>query len=153
MSIAPILQSVDVKAPPARAFELFTAHMGKWWPQGRTLAANPHADVVIEPRAGGRWYERDATGNETQWGRVLAWEPPGRVLLGWQVNSQWQYDPDFLTELELSFAALAGGGTRVTLEHRNLERFGANAEEHAGMLKGGWPTYLGHFVRYTENQA
>ncbi|HVS78514.1 MAG TPA: SRPBCC domain-containing protein, partial [Steroidobacteraceae bacterium] len=80
------------------------------------------------------------------------WEPPQRVLLGWQLNSQWRYDPDFLTELELSFAALAGGGTRVTLEHRNLERYGADAEDYAGKLRGGWPTFVGHFARYTDNQ-
>ncbi|MGH8300989.1 MAG: SRPBCC family protein, partial [Steroidobacteraceae bacterium] len=143
---------VEVKAPPARAFELFTAHMGKWWPKGKTLAPKPHADVLIEPHPGGRWYERDIDGNEIQWGRVLAWEPPGRVLLGWQLDAQWRYDPDFLTELELSFAALDGGGTRVTLEHRNLERYGAHAEEYAGKLRGGWPTFVEHFARYSNDQ-
>jgi len=152
MSIAPVLHSVEVKAPPARAFELFTSHMGKWWPKGKTLAPKPHADVVIEPHPGGRWYERDIDGNEIQWGRVLAWEPPGRVLLGWQVDAQWHYDPNFLTELELSLAALAGGGTRVTLEHRNLERYGAHAEEYAGKLRGGWPTFVEHFARYSNDQ-
>ncbi len=151
MSIAPVLQSVEVKASPARAFELFTSHMGKWWPKGKTLGPNPHADIVIEPHPGGRWFERDAEGNEVQWGRVLAWEPPQRVLLGWQLNSQWRYDPDFLTELELSFAALAGGGTRVTLEHRNLERYGADAEDYAGKLRGGWPTFVDHFARYANS--
>lgn len=153
MSIAPVLHSVEVKAPPARAFDLFTAHMGKWWPKGKTIAPHPHADIVMEPRSGGRWYERDAEGNETPWGRVLAWEPPGRVLLGWQLNAQWRYDPDFLTELELSFAALSGGGTRVTLEHRNLERYGADAEEYAGKVRGGWPIFVGHFARYTDSQT
>ncbi|MGH8169520.1 MAG: SRPBCC family protein [Steroidobacteraceae bacterium] len=152
MSIAPVLHSVEVKTPPARAFELFTAHMGKWWPKGKTLAPKPHADVLIEPHPGGRWYERDIDGNEIQWGRVLAWEPPGRVLLGWQLDAQWRYDPDFLTELELSFAALDGGGTRVTLEHRNLERYGAHAEEYAGKLRGGWPTFVEHFARYSNDQ-
>lgn len=152
MSIAPVLHSVEVKAPPARAFELFTSHMGKWWPKGKTLAPKPHADVVIEPHPGGRWYERDIDGNEIQWGQVLAWEPPGRVLLGWQLDAQWHYDPNFLTELELSFAALAGGGTRVTLEHRNLERYGAHAEEYAGKLRGGWPTFVEHFARYSNDR-
>lgn len=153
MSIAPVVHSVEVKAPPARAFELFTSQMGKWWPKGKTLAPKPHADVVVEPHPGGRWYERDIEGNEVQWGRVLAWEPPGRVLLGWQLNAQWRYDPDFLTEVELSFAALTGGGTRVTLEHRNLERYGADAEEYAGKLRGGWPTFVEHFARYINDQG
>ena len=153
MSIAPVLHSVEVKAPPARAFELFTSQMGQWWPKGKTLASNPHADILIEPRAGGRWYERDADGNEIQWGKVLAWEPPGRVLLGWQLNAQWRPDPNFLTEVELTFAPLAGGGTRVTLEHRNLERYGVDAEDYAGKLRGGWPTFVGHFARYTDSQT
>lgn len=153
MSIAPVLHSIEVKASPARAFELFTSRIGEWWPRGKTLASNPHAQIVMEPRPGGRWYERDAEGNETQWGRVLAWEPPQRVLLGWQINSKWRYDPDFLTELELTFAALAGGGTRVTLEHRNLERYGADAEDYAGKIRGGWPTFMDHFARYAESQA
>jgi len=153
MSIAPVLHSVEVKASRARAFELFTSRMGEWWPKGKTLAPTPHADILIEPRAGGRWYERDADGNEIQWGRVLAWEPPGRVLLGWQLNAQWRYDPDFLTEVELTFAPLADGGTRVTLEHRNLERYGAEAEDYAGKLRSGWPTFVGHFVRYTDSQS
>jgi uncharacterized protein YndB with AHSA1/START domain len=153
MSIAPILHSVEVKAPPARAFELFTSHMGEWWPRGRTVGANPHADIVIEPREGGRWYERDAQGNETQWGRVLAWEPPGRVLLAWQLDSKWRHDANFMTEVELSFAALAGGGTRVTLEHRNLERFGADAQAHAAKIRGGWPTLMGQFAHYAESRS
>lgn len=152
MSIAPILHCVEVKAPPARAFELFTSQMGKWWPGGKTIGRNPFADVVVEPHEGGRWYERDGEGNETQWGRVLAWDPPGRVLLAWQINSQWHYDPGFLTEVELSFEALAGGGTRVTLEHRNLERFGADAEAHADKIRRGWPNIAEHFSRYADNQ-
>jgi uncharacterized protein YndB with AHSA1/START domain len=107
---------------------------------------------VIEPHAGGRWYERDEGGKETQWGRVLAWEPPQRVLLAWQINSQWRYDPGLSTELELIFEAQAGGGTRVTLEHRNLERFGADAEAHAQKIRGGWPAVVGHFAAYAGGQ-
>ena len=150
MSIAPILHSVEVKAPPARAFDLFTAYMGQWWPRGRTIGRNPHADIVVEPHEGGRWFERDDEGNETQWGKVLAWEPPGRLLLGWQLSSDWSYDPELLTEVELSFAPLEGGGTRVTLEHRNLERFGKDAEAHIAKLEGGWPMRLGHFAHYAD---
>lgn len=151
MSIAPILQSVEVKASPARAFDLFTTQMGRWWPSGKTIGVNPFADIVIEPRAGGRWYERDEGGNETQWGRVLAWEPPGRVLLAWQINSQWRYDAEVLTEVEMSFEALSAGGTRVTLEHRNLERLGADAQSHAAKLRGGWPAVVAQYALYTDS--
>lgn len=153
MSIAPILHSVEVKAPPARAFDLFTAQMAAWWPRGKTVGRNPHVAIVVEPREGGRWFERDGEGNETEWGKVLSWEPPSRLLLGWQLTSEWGYDPNLLTEVELTFAPLAGGGTRVTLEHRNLERFGKDAEAHAASIRGGWPTMIGHFAQYADNHS
>jgi uncharacterized protein YndB with AHSA1/START domain len=106
--------------------------------------------IVVEPRPGGRWFERDAEGAECEWGKVLAWEPPTRVLLGWQLNSRFAYDPEFLTEVELTFAAATGGGSIVTLEHRNLERCGDDAEKIAGLLGGGWPTCLTEFASYAD---
>jgi uncharacterized protein YndB with AHSA1/START domain len=149
MSIAPIVRSIKVNAQPARAFELFTRHMERWWPAGKTIGRNPHVTIVMEPHAGGQWFERDAEGNETHWGRVLAWEPPGRLLLGWQINSQWVYDPDFLTEVELTFVPAENGSTLVTLEHRNLERFGADAEKQAKQIGEGWPKFLAEFSAYS----
>ena len=151
MTIAPIVRSVQVKAAPPRAFELFTNHLSAWWPKGRTIGEHDHEAIIIEPRSGGRWFERDAQGNETNWGKVLAWEPPGRLLLGWQINTKWSYDPDFLTEVELTFAPVPGGGTLVTLEHRDLERFGADAEKHAAALGGGWPVHLAQFAEYADS--
>jgi len=153
MSIAPIVHTVQVKAPPARAFEIFTGRIQDWWTKGKTVGKNPHVAIVFEPRAGGGWFERDAEGLETQWGKVLAWEPPQRLLLGWQLNSQWTFDPDFLTEVELTFTPAPGGGTVVRLEHRDLERFGADAEKLAASLNGGWPTHLAEFAQYADNQS
>jgi uncharacterized protein YndB with AHSA1/START domain len=150
MSIAPIVCTVQVKAAPARAFELFASHMEHWWPKGKTIGKAPHVAMVLQPRAGGRWFERDADGNETHWGQVLDWDPPSRLLLGWQINSEWGYDPDLLTEVELIFAPAMGGGTIVTLTHRNLERFGAEAARHAEKLGGGWPTRLAEFAQYAD---
>lgn len=150
MTIAPIVRSVQVKAPPPRAFDLFVNHFADWWPKGRTIGKNPHVAIVVEPRVGGQWFERDAEGVETHWGRVLAWEPPARLLLAWQINSQWTYDPDFETELELRFDPLDGGGTQVTLEHRNLERFGDDAQRHSDLLGGGWPGYLAGYASYAD---
>ena len=152
MSIAPIIRTVQVKAPPARAFDLFAKHMGAWWPKGSTVGKAPHAEIVIEPRVGGRWFERDADGNEAQWGKVLAWEPPARLLFVWQLNTQWRYDPDLMTEVEVTFAAV-GSGTLVTLEHRHLERFGTDAAQHADKLRGGWPTRVVDFGRYADSQS
>ena len=76
--------------------------------------------------------------------------PPSRLLLGWQINSQWTYDPGFVTEVELTFVPAEGGGTLVRLEHRNLERFGADAAKHADLLRGGWPFYVGEFSKYAD---
>lgn len=150
MSIQPIVRTVPVKAAPSRAFELFASRMADWWPKGKTIGRAPHVAMVMEPRAGGQWFERDADGNETHWGKVLAWEPPSRLLLGWQISSRWTYDPELLTEVELTFAPAAGGGTLVTLTHRNLERFGADAPSHAERLGGGWPTRLAEFAQYAD---
>ena len=153
MSIAPIVQTVQVKANPARAFELFTSRIAQWWPVGRTIGRNPHVAIVIEPHIDGRWFERDAQGNETQWGKVLAWEPPERVLLAWQIDSTWHFNPQLVTEVELTFVPAAQGGTVVRLEHRNLERFGTDAAHHSDTLRGGWPKYFTLFAEYADTQT
>lgn len=148
MSIAPVVHVIEVRPDPARSFELFTRHIGAWW-VGNTVGSKPHVAIVLEPHAGGRWFERDADGAETPWGKVLAWEPPSRLLLGWQLDSQFRYDPDILTEVEVGFTPLPDGGTRVRLEHRNLERYGDAADRIAKALGDGWPTQLGGFERFT----
>ena len=81
---------------------------------------------------------------------MLAWEPPKRLLLGWQLDSRFSYNLDLLTEVELTFAAAKGGGSIVTLEHRNLERFGADAEKVAGQISVGWPRFLANSARYAD---
>jgi uncharacterized protein YndB with AHSA1/START domain len=151
MSVAPIRHTILVNTAPSRAFDLFVMRIGDWWPKDKSIGKATPAHVVIEPRTGGRWFERDVAGNETQWGKVLAWAPPNRLLLAWQINSQWRYDPELVTEVEVTFAS-TDGGTRVTLEHRNLERYGADAERHAGRLDGGWPAILAEFARLTGNR-
>lgn len=138
-TIAPVFKSVTVGVDAARAFEAFTQQMGRWWKPGHSIGEAPFVDVRIEPFEGGRWLEVDADGNECPWGRVMVWEPPTRVVLAWQIDSRWQYDPAFETEVEIRFVA-EESGTRVELEHRNLERFGDAAE---GMREqfdspGGW---------------
>lgn len=150
MTIAPIVCSIETKAALPRAFELFTANMTTWW-GSRTPAPKPAVAVIVEPHAGGRWFERAADGEETVWGRVLAWEPPHRLLLGWQLNSQFVYDTDLLTEVEIVFAPTAAGGTLVTLEHRNLERFGAEATEMGRKVGAGWPRQLGQFAQFAHD--
>lgn len=149
MSIAPIKQTVSVKLPPDGAFKVFTARMGEWWPKGKTIAKNPHRTVVVEPHPGGRWYEEDEGGTQCDWGKVIDWDPPHRLLLAWQLDASFSYDPDLETEVSIAFVA-EGAGTRVELEHRNLERFGPSAERVAGQLAGGWPSRLQDFVEFAD---
>jgi uncharacterized protein YndB with AHSA1/START domain len=145
MTIAPIQQTVTVKGPPERAFRLFSERMNDWWPDGKTIGPQPRAAVVMEPRVGGRWFEISEGGVETMWGKVLVWDPPQRLVVAWQIDASWQYDPDFETEIELLFTA-DGDRTRVDFEHRNLDRFGPSAAELAGLLGSGWPTILRLFA-------
>ena len=152
MSIAPIVQSVTVSLPPQKAFDVFATQMGRWWKPGMTVGAKPHAEIVIEPVPGGRWFERDADGAETDWGIVIAWDPPQRLLLGWQLDATFKRDPELLTEVEISFDAQPDGSTRVTLEHRNLERFGPSAEKIAASLAGGWPGLMQLFAQYAQSE-
>ena len=149
MTIAPISCSVETRSPLPRAFELFTTNMTGWW-GSRTPAPQPAVAVVIEPYVGGRWFERAADGEETVCGGVLVWEPPHRLVLGWQLDSRFVYDPDLLTEVEITFTPIPAGGTRVALEHRNLDRFGADAVATAGKIGTGWPRQLGQFVQFAD---
>jgi hypothetical protein len=145
---APVKAEVRVNAGRERAFAIFTAEMGRWWNPAYSIGRSPQADVIVEPKAGGRWYERGADGSETSWGHVLVWEPPARVVLAWQIGADWTFDPALVTELELRFAADGEDATRVSLEHRNLERFGEKAETARASFAsdGGWPGLLRRFA-------
>ena len=126
VQIAPVRKSVRVDAGAARAFDVFTAGLTRWWPRSHHIGAAPMKEGVIEPRVGGRWYERGEDGSECEWGKVLVWEPPYRVVLAWNINPQFKYDPTRFSEVEVRFIAEGAAVTRVELEHRNLDRFGAD---------------------------
>lgn len=145
---APIRRSVEVKVPPARAFEIFTGGASRWWLKTHTINAtkSPIKDVVIEPRAGGRWFERGEDGSECDWGKVLAWEPPTRLLLAWQINADFKYDPSLLTEVEIRFTP-SGSGTLVELEHRLIERMGERAVGMRDAFTRGWGLLLESFTK------
>jgi uncharacterized protein YndB with AHSA1/START domain len=147
MSIAPVTTEVEVRQPPEKAFALFTARMADWWHEKRGIGAKPLVSITLEPFAGGRWFETDADGTDSQWGSVLAWEPPSRVLLAWQLDASFRPSDTMSTEVEIRFIPTASG-TRVTLEHRQLERFGADAERVAQSIGRGWPTHFNSFAEF-----
>jgi len=151
MTIAPIRRTIEVAVPPERAFALFTGRMHDWWPIGHSISDDPRVDIRMESHADGWWGQIGERGTHTQWGKVLAWEPPGRLLLAWQIDAQWQFDPDLVTELELTFTP-AATNTLVTLEHRNLERFGESAEKMAEQLRNGWPAVVQQYGDFADGR-
>jgi len=140
---APVRRSIFVNAPQAHAFEVFTSGIGSWWPKTHAIGDAELDKPVIEPREGGRWFQLGLDGSECDIGKVLAWEPPARLLLAWQLDADWHFDPRLQTEVEIHFTP-EGDGTRVNLEHRHLERTGDRADEMAEMVgsPGGWTAVL-----------
>jgi DNA-binding transcriptional ArsR family regulator/uncharacterized protein YndB with AHSA1/START domain len=131
-----VSKTIVVDVPPVRAFQLFLDQQ-RWWPLATHHIAQPAGErVVLEPFVGGRWYERSRDGSETDWGRVLAFEPPHCILLSWQVNPDWRHEPDpaRASEIEVSFMAESRRRTRVVFEHRHLERYGDQAERMRTIL-------------------
>jgi uncharacterized protein YndB with AHSA1/START domain len=155
MTIASIKKSIFVKLTPARAFDLFVNRMSDWWPRGRTPAGRPHDVILIEPRTRGRWFERDSSGAQKQWGTVLDWSPPERLLLAWQLRWQpdgrFDYDPTVVSEVELSFIADGEHGTLVTLEHRGLEKLAPEEAPAVDRVNAGWSARLEDFRKLAES--
>lgn len=140
MTASSVKKQIVVEAPQERAFRVFTEKLDVWWPRTHKIGATPLKRAVLEPRLQGRWYEIGEDGSECDWGKVLVWEPPARLVLAWQINHQWKYDPQLLTEVEVRFIADGSARTRVELEHRKLEAFGEAADMMRGIFESdsGW---------------
>jgi uncharacterized protein YndB with AHSA1/START domain len=145
-----IRTSIVVEAPIERAFKVFTEGFGSFKPREHNLLQVELAATVFEPRVGGRLYDRGVDGSECRFARVLAYEPPHRVVISWDISPQWQIETDFdkTSEVEVRFTAETPERTRVDLEHRNLERHGAGWEGVREGVSGddGWPLYLKRFA-------
>lgn len=145
-----VRKTVTVAATPQRAFQVFTEQFGTWWPKDYSIGKAEMADFVVEPKAGGRWYEIGMDGTECDTGRVTAYEPPDRLVLAWHLDGNWQYDPDpaHASEVEVRFIAEGTDRTRVVLEHRHFERHGASAPTVRGAVESpqGWDHCLVGYV-------
>lgn len=136
--LAPLLKTTTVSLTPARAFELFTAGIHRWWPlDGHSVFEDRAVSVAFEPRVDGRLYETSDDGREAEWGRVVAWEPPSRLVFTWHPGR----DASSEQEVEVLFASVAGG-TRVELEHRDWHKLGAAAVETRSAYDTGWESVL-----------
>lgn len=145
-----VRKTMSVQAPQAVAWRVFTEKMGTWWPLAEYKIGKSNAvDAVIEPRVGGRWYERGDDGSTCDWGEVLVWEPPSRLVLAWDITADWQYDPNLKTEVEVRFIIETQDRTRVELQHRRLDRFGARRAEMRRIFdtEGDWGQLLAAFAR------
>lgn len=150
--IAPVRRQLVVKASQSRAFSAFTADMTRWWPRTHSILKSPLKEYIIEPRAGGRWYAVGEDGSSCDTGYVISWLPPQSLVLAWQINPLWQYDPDLVTEVEVKFIVQSANITRVELEHRYLERMGEKAAEARSTVDspGGWSAITESFRQYVE---
>jgi uncharacterized protein YndB with AHSA1/START domain len=152
---ASVRTQILVDAPIARAFAVFTEEFDRIKPREHNMLAVDIAETVFEPRVGGHIYDRAVDGSVCRWARVLAYEPPERVVISWDISPQWQLETDLekTSEVEVRFVSESPERTRVELEHRHLERHGEGWEgERDGVASaGGWPLYLQRFTELFEN--
>jgi uncharacterized protein YndB with AHSA1/START domain len=152
-----VRSSVVVEAPLERAFQVFTGEFGSFKPPEHNLLGCEIAETVFEPRVGGYLYDRGTDGSVCRWARVLAYEPPHRLVLSWDISPRWQIeaDPGKTSEWEVRFIAETPGRTRVELEHRNLDRHGEGWEGVRAGVGGddGWPLYLRRYTALFAGEA
>jgi uncharacterized protein YndB with AHSA1/START domain len=154
-----VFKSVRLSAPIERAFSVFVEQMESWWPATHHIGKQPFQSIIVEPRTGGSWYERDAHGNNCKWGTVLAWDPPHLVRFSWHLgpdhdSPDWKFDPDLdkASEVEIRFISEAGGTTLVELVHSKFERHGGDPEKLREMFDrpDAWTAILATFARAIE---
>jgi uncharacterized protein YndB with AHSA1/START domain len=144
-----VRQEMVVPAPLEKAFDVFTRRFGEVKPREHNLLDSPIVETVLEPYVGGHIVDRAEDGSECRWARVLAFEPPHRLIFTWDISPRWQLetDPEMTSEVEVTFVAESDDSTRVTLEHRHLDRHGSGWESLRDGIEGdaGWPLYLARY--------
>ena len=152
-----VRRQILVNAPISEAFKVFTERFGDFKPREHNLLRAPIAETVFEPRVGGNIYDRAVDGTECRWARILAFDPPDRVLFSWDISPRWELEtnPDLTSEVEVRFFAEAPGRTRVELEHRNIDRHGSGWESVRDGVdnEAGWPLYLQRYAALVGQNA
>jgi uncharacterized protein YndB with AHSA1/START domain len=145
-----VRKEIIVEVPLEQAFTLFTDGFGAFKPPEHNLLAVPIAETVFEPKVGGHIVDRGTDGSECRWARILAYDPPTRVVFSWDIGPTWQIesDPKNTSEVEVQFMAVTDDRTRVVLEHRNIDRHGPGWEDVYEGIDGeqGWPLYLDRYA-------
>jgi len=145
-----VRKQISVQAPINKAFAVFTERFGDFKPPEHNLLKAPIAETVFEPRVGGNIVDRAIDGSECRWARILAYEPPSRVVFSWDISPRWQIvtDPNQASEVEVRFFAEAPERTRLELEHRHIDRHGPEWQAVTGGVDGeeGWPLYLARYA-------
>jgi uncharacterized protein YndB with AHSA1/START domain len=146
--IPSVRHTITVAAPREHAFEVFTRGIDTWWFRDHHIGKEPLKEVVMEPREGGRVFERGIHGAECEWGRVLVWEPPSRLVVSWAIGGDWQFDPDpaHASEYEARFIEETPARTRVEFEHRHFERHGEAGRSIRDSVDKGWPKLLAAYA-------
>jgi uncharacterized protein YndB with AHSA1/START domain len=152
-----VRKDIVVDVPLEHAFAAFTERFGDFKPPEHNLLDVAIAETVFEPRVGGHIYDRGIDGSECRWARVLAYDPPDRVVFSWDIGPQWQLEPDpeNTSEVEVRFVADGPDRTRVELEHRHIDRHGPGWQAVSGAVDGGqgWPLYLDRFASLVSDPA
>jgi uncharacterized protein YndB with AHSA1/START domain len=150
-TIAPIRKDLLVAASQETAFNVFTQKMGLWWPKSHHVGSCPMNELILEPGLNGRWYSTHEDGSEVNVGHVLVWDPFGRLILNWQINGDFKYDPELTTEVEIQFIPEGPKMTRVKMEHRDLERLGGGKGIES--MDQGWGMIIDLYKNLAEHEA
>lgn len=149
-----VTQQITVDVPQAHAFAVFTEQFDRIKPRDYNLMAVDIEETIFEPRVGGHVYDRGTDGSVCRWARVLAFDPPERFVISWDISASWKLETDLekTSEVEIRFVPLGTTQTRVEVEHRHLERHGEGWEGFRAGVAGGWPVFLENFRELTAVQ-
>ncbi len=154
---AVVRKSIRVQVPIEQAFSVFVEQMEIWWPAEHHIGEKPFASIIVEPRVGGRWYERDAEGRDCEWGTVRAWDPPRLVTFSWHLGPDWKYSADLAkaSDVAIRFMSDGSSGTLIELEHSGIERHGDGYEQLRVALDGpnAWTQTLAEFAKAAERKV